>query len=264
MIFQNIFFISAIAPSIVFASLNSANAVSPTITTYLNNESHLITEDGQLPASNLPETLDFVRAVVADWRQTLQALPSIAPDTRRQTLLIVSGEFLPPKDYVAFIDDLCELRSRNKLTSESLRSILWAEMPKAGFLAFNFDQPEVSAVVAKLEALVTRDFPNDWRDFFAELKSGKMKEHVIDRRNREGGRLPESFATSESEPYQQLMGGSVKADMKLLAKSPIEAVTSLASTNRSRWSMIVAVILMLGAIVALVAIMLRIRRRVKR
>lgn len=254
---------ASVIVTICAAAPNSVHAVSSSIATYLNDESHRITEDGMLP-SRMPDSLDFAREVTANWKQILNELPTIAPDPRRQSLLVVAAEFLPPKDYVAFVDALCGLRSQNKLTPEGLRRVLWAEMPKAGFLAFNFDQPEVSSVVAKLEALITRDFPNDWRDFFAELKSGKMKEHVIERRNREGGRLPESLASTESEPYQQLMGGSVKADIKLLAKSPIEAVTSLASTNRSRWSMIVAIILMLGAAVGLIAIMLRVKRRTKR
>jgi len=239
---------------------NSVQAMPSLITKYLNDENHRITEDGMLP-SKMPDSMDFAREVTANWKLILNELPTIAPDPRRQSLLVVASEFLPPKDYVAFVDALCELRSKNQLTPEGLRRVLWAEMPKAGFLAFNFDQPEVSATVAKLEALVNRDFPNEWHDFFKELKSGKMKEHVIERSNREGGRLPELFATSESEPYRQLMGGSVATDVKLLAKNPIESLTLLASNNRNRWSMMVAIMLVLGAGIGLFAIILRVKRR---
>jgi len=71
----------------------------------------------------------------------------------------------------------------------------------------------------------------------------------------------EIFAAKESEGYRQLMGGSVKADMKLLATRPVEAVTSLASNNRTRWSMMVAVLLVACPVIGIFMLIVRAKRR---
>jgi len=239
-----------------------AHAVPPIISAYLEEENHRVTEDGMLPYE-MPGSMDFVREVTANWKQILNELPNIAPDPRRQSLLIVAAEFLPPKDYVAFVDGLCALRSRGQLTPDGLLCVLWAKMLKDDFLAYNYDQPEVSMVVAKLEVLVDKDYPNEGNNFFAKLKSGEMKARLIERRAREGEKLPEPVVNYDETPYRQLMGGSINADVKLLAQHPMAALTSIASTNRNRWSMGVAVILMLGAVAGVVVLILRFRRRDK-
>lgn len=250
----------------IFAILMTSNlsaALPPNIETYLRDEQHSVTEDNFLP-SRLPGDLDFVRSVTANWREVLQAAPTLAPDGRQQSLLVVAGEFLPPKEYLNFIGVLCDLRSQNRLAPESLRFILWASMAKSGFLAYNFDHPDVIAAVARLKKQIDLDYPNDWKDFFDDLKSGKMKARLIERRTRDGDKMPENVETYDETTYHQLQGGSVKADAKLLVQRPIEAVTSLASTNRTRWSMIVALVAVIGAAIGLIVLLLKIKRRGKR
>jgi hypothetical protein len=243
--------------------LSQANALPPELTLFLADERNAVTEDGFLP-SRMPASLDFARAVVANWKDVLINSRTVAPDLRRQALIIVAAEFLPPKDYVAFVNSVGAPNSPSHVSDEAVRFVLWARMAKAGFLAFNYDHPDVAGVIATLERRLMASAPNDWRDFFLDLKSGTMKQRLVDRRVREGDKLPESISVRVSEPYRRLMGGSVKEDIKLVATRPIEAVASLSSVNRERWSMVVAIAL-IAAFACLVGLLVRAwRKRLRR
>lgn len=233
-----------LSTAVMVISLSRVDAIPPELESFLDGENNSVTEDGFLP-SRMPASMDFARSVVMNWQEVLNSMESLAPDLRRQALVVVSAEFLPPKDYVQFVSRISDLKASNQISVEALHFVLWARMAKDGFLAFNYDQPDVAAAISKLESAVMTNAPNDWRDFFADLKSGKMKQRVIERRNREGDKLPESMSVTESEQYRRLIGGSVKQDVKLAATRPVEAVTSLVSVNRDKWSMVVAITLII-------------------
>lgn len=238
---------------------DSMAAVPENVTEFLRNEEFSITEDGFLPSKTLT-TLDFIRSVTGNWREVLKEMPGLAPDGRQQSLLVVACEFLSPPEYVEFISTLCDLRAQGKVVPEAVRFVLWASMAKSGFLAYNFDQPEVTTVIGRLEDQLSKDYPGEWKEFFTDLRSGKMKSFVTEERTRIGDRLPEPFANYDETPYSKLTGGSVKNDMQLIATEPVEAVASLASTNRTRWSLVVASVVILSSIVASVVVLRRLKR----
>lgn len=251
-------FLSAVA--LLLSTIKIVAEVPPNVPAFLKDESNAIREDGFLP-SRMPASMDFVRSVTSNWRDILQELPTLATDGRKQSLVIVAAEFLPPPDYIEFINQLCVLRAQNKLVPEALRFVLWANMGKSGFLAYNFDQPQLASALHSLENQMTRDYPNDWRDFFADIKSGKMKARLIERRQKDGDGMLEPITNFDGAPYRQLAGGSVEQDVKLIASRPVEAVTSLASSNRVRWSMIVAFALVIGAAFGLVLLAIKVLRQ---
>lgn len=224
--------------------LSTAYAIPPELKSFLENEKNSVTEDGFLP-SRMPASMDFARSVVMNWREVLNSTETLVPDLRRQALFVVAAEFLPPKEYVQLVDQIGDLKASDHISIEALHFVLWARMAKNGFLAFNYDHPDVASAISKLEKHVMMNEPNDWRDFFSDLKSGKMKQHLIEKRNREGDKLPELMSVIESEPYRRLVGGSIKQDVKLATTQPVEAVASLVSVNRQRWSMIVAISLVI-------------------
>lgn len=230
----------------------------PNVAPFLINEENSISEEGYLP--NKAASPEFVRSITSNWREVLENVPLIAPDSRTQSLIIVAAEFLPPPEYVKFLNVLCDLRAQNKLNRESLYSVWLARMVKSGFLSYNYDQPEVMSILVRLEDQMTKDFPNELVESFASCKSGEAKSHLIAWRTHEKEPTPELFVGYDKSPYLRMTGGSVKQDIELLATRPIEAVSSLASNNRTRWSMIVAVILIVGATVGFIAIIFRVKR----
>ena len=248
---------SALATNLVSAEL------PPNIGTYLRDTKNAVTEDRFLPLM-FPETADFIRSVTANWRAVLESTPQIAPECWQQSAIVVAGEFLPPPEYLAFVNSLCDLREQGHLTSDTLSSVLWASMAKSGFLAYNYDHPDVVPVIGRLETLMLKDHPTGWNEFFVALKSGELKGQIIERRKRDGDPMPEKVSNYDKTPYLQLAGGNVGADIKLLAQRPVEAVTSLASANRIRWSMVVAVGVAFGSACGIFMLFLRWRRRVRR
>jgi len=245
---------------VIFAMNNSSAALPPSIETYLRDERNSVTEDNFLP-DTLPGSLDFVRSVTANWRTVLNEMPQLAPDGRQQAVIVVAAEFLPPKEYLAFVNGLCDLRLQGRVLPGALRSVLWANMVKSGFLAYNYDHAEVGPLVARLRSQLSKDYPGEWEIFFDDLISGKMKARLVERRIREGYRMPEEVAYYDDTPYRQLSGGSVIADVKFIVKSPVVAVASLASKNRTRWSMIGAIVLVIGAMIGLSLLLLKAKRR---
>lgn len=247
---------------IALTTNNLSAALPPNIEIYLQDQKHAVTEDRFLPLM-FPNTTDFIRSVTANWRAVLDSTPQIAPECWQQAVIVVAGEFLPPPEYLAFVNTLCELREHGRLAPDTLSSVLWASMVKSGFLAYNYDHPNVIPIIARLETQMLKDHPEGWKEFFDDLKSGKIKGHVIEQRKRNGDPMPESISKFDKTPYLQLSGGSVGADIKLIGQRPLEAVTSLASTNRSRWSMLVAFGAVFGTIIGIFMLFLRWRRRAR-
>lgn len=257
--FSLFFQIAIVAASCLSTEISWA-AMPSIVKTYISNKSHVITEDSQLPLKS-DQTAEFVASVVSNWRQIFAEMGSISEDTNSQSLVIVAGEFLSPKDYVAFVESLCELRSKNEVTAAALRFVLWSGMAKRNFLAFNFDRPEIAVVLSKLEILINRDFPGEWTLYFDELKSGKMKDNLIRRASEGGYPLPESFDSTAKISYQNFSGGSVLADMKSISTNPVQALAELKNPNRVKWSMVVAFIALLCLALGLWRLIVKIKNQ---
>jgi hypothetical protein len=176
-------------------------ALPPDISSFLSNESIGVTDDG-LVAPSAQGSRVFVRYVCDHWRAILEDFAMIAPDTRRQYLIIASAESLPPSDYVDFLNTLCDLRVNGKIAQFDTDSIIDGQQQKHGFLACNYDNPRVAAVIRKIEALTIAKRPNnnDDNEYFTQLKSGKMKQDLLKHLQHVGERIPEVLP-SENKTY---------------------------------------------------------------
>lgn len=246
--------------SAIFTLTGELNAVlPPNISTFLKDEQNSISEEGFLP--NRTASTEFVRSITANWQEVLDNVLLIAPDIRRQSLIIVAAEFLPPPEYVKFLHSVCDLRAQGKLNRDSLQYVWTARMVKSGFLCYNYDEPEIISIVNRIESHMTKDFPNELEEAFAACKSGEAKSQLIAWRAHEGEPTPELFVGYDKSPYLRMNGGSVKQDIKMITTHPLEAVSSLASTNRIKWSMIVAALLVVSVAIGSIVIIVRLKRR---
>lgn len=96
-------------------------ALPPNVPAFLMDEENSISAEGYLP--DRPGISEFVRSFAANWREVLDEFPVIAPDYRRQLLIVVAAEFLPPPEYVEFLNTLCDLRADGKVDAKILRSV---------------------------------------------------------------------------------------------------------------------------------------------
>ena len=180
-------------------------AMPTDIKSFLDDKTNSLNEDGFLPETP-PQMLSFARYVVGNWQQLLTTIGTDAPDVRRQNLIVVAAEFLPPHDYVSFVSGICDLNASGKIKLGTFKTILNAKMFKNGFLAFNYDKPEVAAVITKLETILQAGEPGKWTDCFSGIKSGTAKQAVVAERTRDNEPLPEAIDAG-GEAYRQLMGG---------------------------------------------------------
>jgi hypothetical protein len=186
------------------ATTQRLNATLPAdVKTFLDDPANSVTEDGLLPET--PQALAAARYFVTNWREMPSQIVQIAPDTRRQRLILVSAEFLPPRDYLAFVSEVLALGDSSKIATTSVAGIASAGMFKDGFLAFNYDKPEVASVIQRLESILVADDRSRWTDFFAAIKNGQNKQRIVAQRTRDDDPLPESIDAGPSDFYRQLM-----------------------------------------------------------
>ncbi len=135
----------------------------------------------------------------------LASLSSIAPDSRQQHLITAAAEALSPSDYVDFLNTLCDMIASGTSPKLDIDSIKDGESRKEGFLACNYDDPRVATVIQKIERLSLEKRPNnpEEMEFFAQMKSGKMKENVVQHLKEDGGRTPERFVRERVQAPQR-------------------------------------------------------------
>lgn len=166
--------------------------VPSSVTTYLDNESNVVQESGMLP-KRTAEGEAFVHGVVDNWNEILDNLATVAPTARQQALIAVGAEFLPPADYVSFINKVCDLGQEGGVKKEFISAILLARMIKGGYLAYNYDVPQVAAAINKLEAAVSSYSIPDLDEFITSIESGDAKTTIVAERQRYNDVLPENY-----------------------------------------------------------------------
>jgi len=179
---------------------------------FLTDEKKAVHEPG-MPPRRTAQDLAFHRFVADDWKRALTLLENDAPDLRRQNLIVVVAEVLPAQDYVLFLNGVCDLIESGKLKMPS-----WCfgigSFIKQGFLAYNYDQPEVAALINRIEALYKIHEPGNWEDYFLEVKSGERKKYDVQMLTSYGDPLPETYKSHPEEAYRRL----VKEHNEILAE----------------------------------------------
>ena len=177
---------------------------------YLADEEKKIDEWGDPPCRTLQE-IAFLRYVVENRQKTLTLLEKDAPDFRRQNLILVVTGFLSARDYVLFLNRVCDLIESEKIKITG-GLLFQTSFIKEGFLAYNYDQPEVASLNSRLEAIYKVQEPGQWDEYFANVKSGEQKKQVVQDYEYDD-RSPEIYKVNSKEAYRAL----VKGHEKLLA-----------------------------------------------
>jgi len=170
---------------------------------FLTDKEKYVMEDGAIPYQTVQDVA-FIRFVAENWEQALTLLSNDMSDSRGQGLIIVAAEYLPPWDYVRFLNGACDLMEAGKLKVEGCFFCL-RDRGKNGFLEYNYDVPEVAAVINRIETIYKAQEPGQWDGYFSEIKSGERKKFVIEYFTREGWPMPETYKANSNEPYRWLV-----------------------------------------------------------
>ena len=162
-------------------------------------------DEGGAPPYQTSWDLAFHRFVAEDWKRALALLEKDAPDLRRQSLILVAAQYLQPKDYVHFLNGTCALMESGKLKIEGW-AFCYRDRYKRGFLEYNYDQPEVAAVIDRMMTIYQAQEPEGpWEKYFSDIKSGESKKRVERVQTFDGWLLPETYKDNPQEVFRWLL-----------------------------------------------------------
>ncbi|GAA5150167.1 hypothetical protein GCM10023213_48780 [Prosthecobacter algae] len=147
--------------------------MAPEITAYLSSGS--VTEFGTLTGTSAQVT-GFTDFVKGNWNAILNDLDTVAPDERRQRLLICAAESLSPSDYMDFLALLLDKHQENKVKKAVAIAALSPAARKYGFLAFNDQHPQVRALCERAKTIFAD--VADLQDLMNETLSGEQRKQI--------------------------------------------------------------------------------------
>ena len=165
-----------------------------------------IAVEGVLPFETLDDVV-FYRHVAENWQQALAVLGEEGLDQWQQIIVIVAAGFIPPQDYVRFLNGVCDLVESGKLKVQELG---WVVSDNRSYiLKYNYDHPKVASVIERMEVLYKTKTPEhwekQWKDYFSKMKSGELKQEMIKQSTQYGWPLPDTYKTNSKKQYHWLV-----------------------------------------------------------
>jgi hypothetical protein len=109
---------------------------------------------------------------------------------------------------------------------------------KQGFLDYNYDQPEVAALIDRTEAICKAQEPGHWDGYFSDTKSGNAKKALVKDLTAYGDPMPESYKDNSKEAdrklvkeHNRLLGGGKPRSLWTVDDLEKERVQTLATTS---------------------------------
>jgi hypothetical protein len=128
--------------------------VPPNIQTYLQTAT--VTEFG-FPSGTEQQRTEFTTWLTANWSAVLSDIETVAPDERKQKVIVAGAESLPGTNYVSFLSGFLDKYEAGKVKKVVGIEAMSPGGKKYGFLAFNYKHPTVKTLCNRAKAL----FPSD-------------------------------------------------------------------------------------------------------
>lgn len=126
----------------------------PNIQTYL--QTAIVTELG-FPSGTEQQRTEFTSWLTANWFAVLTDIETVAPDERRQRVVVAGAESLTGTNYVSFLSGVLDKYEAGKVKKAVAIDAMSPGGKKYGFLAFNSQHPTVQALCNRAKTL----FPSD-------------------------------------------------------------------------------------------------------
>lgn len=150
--------------------MSKAITLPPPISDYLQSQS--ISEDGVLPKLATDGKV-FVEYIVANKDAIMTDFIQVAPDSRRQLVVLTALEFSPPQSYVAVLNQILDLRQSGALNSGAVGFAFRARMVKFGFISHNYQHPQIQSLIQRAQALNAND--SKLLQYLAAISNGTQR-----------------------------------------------------------------------------------------
>lgn len=147
--------------------------MTPEITAYL--ASGTVTEFGTLTGTPT-QVSGFIDFVKNNWSAILNDLDAVAPDEKKQRLIIIAAESLSPTDYMTFMSTLLDKFQANKVKKAVAIAALSPGAKKYGFLALNYKHTSVQALCNRAKVVFAS--MADVQELMNETLSGEQGKQI--------------------------------------------------------------------------------------
>jgi hypothetical protein len=117
----------------------------------------------------------------------LDSIATIASNKRMLCIFQTATEELRPADYLSFLQKYVQEVDAKTIDQNSLRILLQPTQFKYGFFEYNYQNPAVASILAKIQQSLDPGDPlqSDIRD----IRSGKAKQDFLEYNDAYGGSL---------------------------------------------------------------------------
>jgi hypothetical protein len=136
---------------------------------------------------------EFGIYVTNHWLELLAGWKGSSPTLNQVYLVISEAESLSPAEYVRFLSRLVDLCEAGRIDSDKLGFAIHGEGKKEGFVAFNYQNPDLQAMMVRCERLAAAKHDKQQGDYFADIRSGKMKSESLNWADSQAGRKMETL-----------------------------------------------------------------------
>jgi len=168
-----------IATLACIAMISTTNAEPPQLPSNVSQylESGWFGEDWMLEDTGGKLT-EFTNYMTSNWVQVLDNFDAVAPTIRKKLVILAACEALSPTDYLAFLEKLARLSQAPGFDVKVWNGVISPTKLKEGFLAYNYQNPRVSAVINRIVATIPADDPH--RPEIQKIVNGQAKQDFLD------------------------------------------------------------------------------------
>jgi hypothetical protein len=151
---KSVTFFGALVLTFLLVKPLKAIEMPPNIQTYLQKAT--VTEVG-FPSGTEQQRTEFTTWLTANWSAVLSDIETVAPDERRQKVVVAGAEFLSSTDYVSFLSGWLDKYQAGKVTKAAAIGAILADGKKSGFLAFNYQHQTVINLCNQVKSIFTNE-----------------------------------------------------------------------------------------------------------
>jgi len=156
------------------------------IQTYLQTAT--VTEVG-FPSGTEQQRTEFTTWLTANWSAVLSDIDVVAPDERRQKVIVAGAESIPGTNYVSFLSGWLDKYQAGKVTKSAAIGAILADGKKSGFLTFNYQHQTVINLCNRVKSIFTNE--SAVQESMNEILSGAQKRQAALAAFNEGRPEPE-------------------------------------------------------------------------
>jgi hypothetical protein len=209
--------------------------------------------------------MEFGKYVTNHWRELLAGWKGSSPTHNQAELVMNVAESLSPAEYVRFLSQLVDLCETGRIKISELWYAIAGNGKKEGFVAFNYQNPDLQAILVRCEKLAAARHDQQRVAHYADMRAGKLRDDALDMAGLQSRRKLETLPVNVLPPSERDSThgtGTLNSGAATLTQPPTllsDPSSTLGTTEPLAWALIA--ITLTGLL--FLAIRVQVRRRTR-